>query len=103
MTSCSMRSCPPPMAGRSIMIIRLSRPPPKHRCNSRLQRKTHLEPSARTGCTSVARSEAVVVRALLLDFDGTLADSLSAMRRVYERFVTDLGGAPSNREFDAFN
>jgi HAD superfamily hydrolase (TIGR01509 family) len=45
----------------------------------------------------------VAVRALLLDFDGTLADSLGAMRRVYERFVTELGGVPSDDEFNAFN
>jgi HAD superfamily hydrolase (TIGR01509 family) len=45
----------------------------------------------------------MAVRALLLDFDGTLADSLTAMRRVYERFVTDLGGKPSESEFDALN
>lgn len=45
----------------------------------------------------------MAVRALLLDFDGTLADSLAAMRRVYERFVTDLGGKPSDDEFDALN
>lgn len=45
----------------------------------------------------------MTVRALLLDFDGTLADSLSAMRRVYERFVTQLGGTPSDDEFDALN
>jgi HAD superfamily hydrolase (TIGR01509 family) len=45
----------------------------------------------------------VTVRALLLDFDGTLADSLSAMRRVYGRFVTQLGGTPSDDEFDALN
>jgi HAD superfamily hydrolase (TIGR01509 family) len=40
---------------------------------------------------------------LLLDFDGTLADSLPALRRVYERFVIGLGGEPSSDEFDALN
>jgi HAD superfamily hydrolase (TIGR01509 family) len=45
----------------------------------------------------------VAIRALLLDFDGTLADSLPAMRRVYERFVADLSGTPTAAEFDALN
>lgn len=45
----------------------------------------------------------MALRALLLDFDGTLADSLAAMRRVYERFVTDLGGVPTSDEFEALN
>lgn len=43
------------------------------------------------------------IRALLLDFDGTLADSLPALRRVYERFVIDLGAKPNGDEFDALN
>jgi hypothetical protein len=45
----------------------------------------------------------VPTRALLLDFDGTLADSLPALRRVYERFVAGLGGEASEDEFDALN
>jgi HAD superfamily hydrolase (TIGR01509 family) len=45
----------------------------------------------------------VPIRALLLDFDGTLSDSLPALRRVYERFVTELGGAATDDEFDALN
>lgn len=45
----------------------------------------------------------MAVRALLLDFDGTLADSLPALRQLYERFVSDLGGEPSAEEFEALN
>lgn len=45
----------------------------------------------------------MALRALLLDFDGTLADSLPAMQRVYDRFVTDLGGVPTAAEFERLN
>lgn len=62
-----------------------------------------LARSARIGSTSAARAEAMAIRALLLDFDGTLADSLPALRHVYERFVSSLGGRPSSGEFDALN
>ena len=42
-------------------------------------------------------------RALLLDFDGTLADSLGFLRAVYDGFVSSLGGEPSGDEFEALN
>ncbi len=42
-------------------------------------------------------------RALLLDLDGTLADSLQVMRRVYARFLGDFGRADSDAEFDSLN
>jgi HAD superfamily hydrolase (TIGR01509 family) len=42
-------------------------------------------------------------KALLLDLDGTLADSLGVMRAVYERYVTHFGGAPSEMEFNRLN
>jgi len=45
----------------------------------------------------------MAIRALLLDFDGTLAESLPALRRAYERFVAALGGVASTAEFDSLN
>jgi len=42
-------------------------------------------------------------RVLLLDLDGTLADSLGVVRRVYEEFVLDHGGTPSQAEFESLN
>lgn len=42
-------------------------------------------------------------RVLLLDLDGTLADSLGVMREVYERFLTDRGAVPTEAEFTALN
>lgn len=42
-------------------------------------------------------------RVLLLDLDGTLADSLGVMRDVYERFLTGRGGVPTEGEFTALN
>lgn len=42
-------------------------------------------------------------RVLLLDFDGTLVDSLGFLRLVYARFVRSLGGAPSTAEFESLN
>jgi len=45
----------------------------------------------------------MAIRALLLDFDGTLAESLPALRRAYERFVATLGGVASTAEFDSLN
>ena len=42
-------------------------------------------------------------RALLIDFDGTIADSLAYLRAVYEGFVRGLGGTPSELEFEALN
>ena len=41
--------------------------------------------------------------ALLLDLDGTLADSLGVMRGLYFRFLGDLGRKGSQAEFDALN
>ncbi|NQV82503.1 MAG: HAD-IA family hydrolase [Rhodospirillales bacterium] len=40
---------------------------------------------------------------LFLDLDGTLADSLGVMRRVYFRFLSDLDRAGSDGEFDSLN
>lgn len=42
-------------------------------------------------------------RALLLDLDGTLADSLGVMNTVYERFLTLHGCDPSPQEFAQLN
>lgn len=43
------------------------------------------------------------LKALLLDFDGTLADSLGLLRLVYEKFVAEIGGEPSKAEFEEMN
>ena len=43
------------------------------------------------------------VRALLLDMDGTLADSLPLMRRLYAEFLEARGGRPSDAEFHSLN
>jgi len=42
-------------------------------------------------------------RALLLDLDGTLADTLPVLVQTYERFVTSFGAAPSMDEFTSLN
>lgn len=42
-------------------------------------------------------------RALLLDLDGTLADSLGVVRRVYEMFLLDRGRTPTAAEFESLN
>ncbi|HEX4353626.1 MAG TPA: HAD family phosphatase [Polyangiales bacterium] len=42
-------------------------------------------------------------RALFLDFDGTLADSLTIAREVYDRFVIQFGAVPTDSEFDSLN
>jgi HAD superfamily hydrolase (TIGR01509 family) len=42
-------------------------------------------------------------RALLLDLDGTLADSLAVMRLVYGRFLDSLGRAATDAEFARLN
>lgn len=42
-------------------------------------------------------------QALLLDLDGTLADSLSAMRLAYQAFLGLFGIEPSGAEFDSLN
>ncbi len=42
-------------------------------------------------------------RALLVDLDGTLADSIGAMVDVYHAFVARHGGAASREEFDRLN
>lgn len=43
------------------------------------------------------------VRALLLDLDGTLADSLGVMKDVYVRFLRSCGRKSSDAEFDRLN
>jgi beta-phosphoglucomutase-like phosphatase (HAD superfamily) len=40
---------------------------------------------------------------LLIDLDGTLADSLSVMRTVYRRFLSHLGKSGSDTEFQRLN
>jgi HAD superfamily hydrolase (TIGR01509 family) len=42
-------------------------------------------------------------RGLFLDLDGTLADSLSVLRRAYFRFLEKFGFAGSDAEFDRLN
>jgi HAD superfamily hydrolase (TIGR01509 family) len=42
-------------------------------------------------------------RGLFLDLDGTLADSLTVLRRVYFRFLEKFGFAGSDAEFDRLN
>ncbi|MEK7245708.1 MAG: HAD family phosphatase, partial [Pseudomonadota bacterium] len=42
-------------------------------------------------------------RALLLDLDGTLADSLGVMKVVYRRFMQEEGLTPTDAEFDRLN
>lgn len=44
-----------------------------------------------------------MTKGLLLDFDGTLADSLGFMRATYERFLAGHGAAGSAGEFQALN
>ncbi|NQU57207.1 MAG: HAD family hydrolase [Rhodospirillales bacterium] len=42
-------------------------------------------------------------RCLLIDLDGTLADSLTVMKTTYRRFVEKFGGRPSDEEFSQLN
>lgn len=42
-------------------------------------------------------------RGILLDLDGTLADSLTVMRFAYRMFLNDLQRQPSDAEFDSLN
>ncbi len=42
-------------------------------------------------------------KSLLLDFDGTLADSLPIMYEIYSRFVLNYNGHPSRCEFHSLN
>lgn len=42
-------------------------------------------------------------KALFLDLDGTLADSLGVMKLVYKRFLQELGKVPTDEEFDSLN
>lgn len=42
-------------------------------------------------------------RAILLDLDGTLADSLSVMKLAYRRFLEQFQRKPSDAEFDSLN
>ena len=42
-------------------------------------------------------------RALLLDLDGTLADSLGVMKTVYRQFMESRGLTPTDDEFDRLN
>jgi len=45
----------------------------------------------------------VTERGLFLDFDGTLADSLPALRGAYAAFLAGFGREPSAAEFEALN
>lgn len=40
---------------------------------------------------------------LLLDFDGTLADTLSSLKSIYRTFLEERNSAPSDAEFDELN
>lgn len=40
---------------------------------------------------------------LLVDFDGTIADTLGYLRQIYARFVREHGGMPSEEEFQSLN
>ena len=51
----------------------------------------------------MAAMDGVKNKGLLLDFDGTLADSLGFMRSTYERFLAGHGAAGSAEEFQALN
>lgn len=51
----------------------------------------------------MAAVKVTMTKALLLDFDGTLADSLGFMRAVYERFLAGHGVVGSAEEFQALN
>lgn len=42
-------------------------------------------------------------RALLLDFDGTLVDSLGVLKGVYTQFLKQRGKTPTDQEFDRIN
>lgn len=42
-------------------------------------------------------------RALLLDLDGTLADSIGVMKAVYRRFMKSEGLTPTDAEFESLN
>lgn len=42
-------------------------------------------------------------RAILLDLDGTLADSLSVMRLAYQMFLKQFERTPTDEEFDSLN
>ena len=42
-------------------------------------------------------------RAIFLDLDGTIADSLHIMKRAYQIFMIELGRLPSDDEFDSLN
>lgn len=42
-------------------------------------------------------------RALLLDFDGTLADSITVMKSVYQRFLENFQCVPTHDEFNSLN
>jgi HAD superfamily hydrolase (TIGR01509 family) len=44
-----------------------------------------------------------MTRALLLDLDGTLADSLGVMKSIYRRFMEAVGRTPDDAEFDRLN
>lgn len=45
----------------------------------------------------------MALRGLLIDFDGTLASSLDALRQLYFDFLQERGRAGSQEEFDALN
>jgi HAD superfamily hydrolase (TIGR01509 family) len=42
-----------------------------------------------------------VIKALLIDFDGTLVDSMIPLRGCYEDFLRHYGAVPSRQEFDS--
>jgi HAD superfamily hydrolase (TIGR01509 family) len=48
-------------------------------------------------------SVALLIRSLLIDFDGTIVDSIRSLRRVHSDFVSAHGGIATDSEFDALN
>jgi len=57
----------------------------------------------RTGSSSAEKPAPLNPRALLLDLDGTLANSIPAMQLVYRRFLETYGVKPSAAEFARLN
>ena len=57
----------------------------------------------RTGSSSAEKTAPHNPRALLLDLDGTLANSIPAMQLVYRHFLEQYGAKPSAAEFARLN
>ena len=57
----------------------------------------------RTGSSNAGKPAPLNPRALLLDLDGTLANSIPALQLVYRRFLEEYGVKPSAAEFARLN